>query len=86
MPPMNSSRQILDQQFIEMRSRCLSLAADIDRIQRAEGGDEGGDEVRSGDPRLQMLREGLAILLEDCPGRAARVLEAFSDRTTAPAK
>ena len=82
MPPMNSSRQILDQQFIEMRSRCLSLAADIDRIQRAES----GDEVRRGDPRLQVLREGLAILLEDSPGRAARVLETFSDRTTAPAK
>ena len=82
MPPMNSSRQILDQQFIEMRSRCLSLAADIDRIQRAEG----GDEVRHGDPRLGVLREGLAILLEDSPGRAARVLEVFSDRTTAPAK
>ena len=82
MPPMNSSRQILDQQFIEMRSRCLSLAADIDRIQRAQG----GDEVRSGDPRLQMLREGITILLEDSPGRAARVLEAFSDRTTTPAK
>ena len=82
MPPMPSSSQILDQQFIEMRSRCLSLAADIDRIQRAEG----GDEVRNGDPRVQMLREGLAILLEDSPGRTARVQEAFSDRTAAPAK
>lgn len=79
---MRSSREILDQQFIEMRSRCLSLAADIDRIQRAEG----DEEVRSGDPRLQQLREALAILLEDSPGRAARVLETFSDRTTAPAR
>lgn len=81
MPPMSSSRQILDQQFIEMRSRCLSLAADLDRVQRGEG----GDAVLKSDVRLQKLRQAIGILLEDspAPGRAARVLEAFSDSTAA---
>ena len=82
MPPMSSASQILDQQFIEMRSRCLSLAADIDRIQRAQG----GNEVLSSDPRMQTLREAVAILLEASPGRAARVQETFSDRTAAPTR
>ena len=82
MLAMASSSQILDQQFIEMRSRCLSLAADIDRIQRAEG----GNEVLGSDPRLQRLREAVAILLEASPGRAARVQETFSDRTAAPTR
>lgn len=67
-----------------MRSRCLSLAADLDRVQRGEG----GEEVIKSDVRLQKLRQAIAILLEDspAPGRAERVLEVFSDKTTVPAK
>ena len=84
MPPMSSSRQILDQQFIEMRSRCLSLAADLDRVQRGEG----GEAVLKSDVRLQKFREAIGIVLENspAPARAERVLEVFSDKTTVPTK
>jgi len=33
---MRDARQTLDQYFLEMRWRCLSLAADLDRIERAD--------------------------------------------------
>ena len=79
---MRNGREILDQQFIEMRSRCLSLAADLDRVQRAED----GAQLLQTDARVQKLRTAIAILLDPSAGRAERVLEAFSDMTPAPGK
>ena len=35
---MPDAKELLDQQFLEMRWRTLSLAADLDRIARATGG------------------------------------------------
>src|SRR5437763_13008805 len=35
---MRSAKQTLDEMFLEMRWRCLSLAADLDRVERAAGG------------------------------------------------
>lgn len=58
-----------------MRWRCLSLAADLDRIERAEG----GRQLLSNDPRLTTLREALKVLLQNEPDRAAKVQMVFSD-------
>ena len=35
---MRDAQQTLEQYFLEMRWRCLSLAADLDRVERAAGG------------------------------------------------
>jgi hypothetical protein len=61
----------IDQTFLEMRWRCLSLAADLDRLQRSG--------VQS-DPRLQQLRSAIEILLQNQPDRAARLQMLYSDK------
>lgn len=79
---MKDAKQTLDQYFLEMRWRCLSLAADLDRIERAAG----GKDVVATDPRLIKLREAVKVLLSNEPERAARVQMIFSDMTPPPPK
>ena len=79
---MRDAQETLDTYFLEMRWRCLSLAADIDRVQRSEG----GSAVIQSDPRLAKLRKAIATLLETAPDRAERVQDIFSDKTPAPAR
>jgi len=79
---MHDAKQTLERQFPEMRWRCLSLAADLDRIQRATG----GDAILSSDPRLQMLRRAIEVLNEPGPDRAERVQMLFSDTSPAPTR
>ena len=76
---MLDAKQTLDRYFLEMRWRCLSLAADLDRVQRGHG----SDTVLS-DPRLTKLRQAVQVLLEPSPNRAERVLMVFSDLTPPP--
>jgi len=78
---MKNAAQTLDHYFMEMRWRCLSLAADLDRIQRSP---ESNATVS--DPRLAKLREALDVLKSDAPDRAERVQLIFSDKTPPPAK
>lgn len=73
---MRNAKQTLDEQFLEMRWRCLSLAADLDRIQSATG----GTELFQSDSRLKNLQEALRILTDSAPGRAAQVQMLFSDK------
>jgi hypothetical protein len=77
---MRPASETLDQTFLEMRWRCLSLAADLDRIERAPG----GAEVFQDDARLAQLRRALAVLIDPAPGRAERVQMTFSDVTPGP--
>ena len=72
---MRSAKQILDDQFLEMRWRCLSLAADLDRLADAPG----GSELLSSDPRVQKLLSALQILTDNDSDRAQRVQMLFSD-------
>ena len=76
----NDAQQILDRQFLEMRWRCLSLAADLDRVQRAAG---GSDLIKT-DARLRTLHQAIELLNYPEPGRAERVQMLFSDVTPAP--
>ena len=80
MPDAPDAKQLLDQYFLEMRWRCLSLAADLDRLQRAAG---GADLLKS-DPRLANLRKAIAVLLESNVDRAERVQTIFTDHTPPP--
>ncbi len=78
MRPMSDAKQVLDQQFLEMRWRCLTLAADLDRVSRAQG---GADVLRS-DPRLRRLSQAVELLLnETVTDRAEKVQLIFSDRS-----
>jgi hypothetical protein len=78
---MRDAQQTLEQYYLEMRWRCLSLAADLDRIERSPG----GPGVLGADPRLAKLRQALGVLLEGKgPTRAEQVQTIFSDKTPPP--
>ena len=79
---MRDAQQTLEQYFLEMRWRCLSLAADLDRVERAAG----GRALLESEPRLQKLRQALAVLLEGRGNRAEQVQNIFSDKTPPPAR
>jgi hypothetical protein len=73
---MPDSKQIFDQTLMDIRRRCLSLAADLDRLDRSG---------RAGtDPRLRQFRDAFAVLLEPGPNRAERIQLIFSDKTPPP--
>lgn len=79
------ARQTLDQYYLEMRWRCLSLAADLDRVERAVG----GRELLGADPRLKKLQQAIAVLqapTRDRRTRAEQVQMIFSDTTPPPAR
>ena len=77
---MPDSKDVLEQQFLEMRWRTLSLAADLDRIGRGENGPRTLKE----DARLQKLRRALEVLMSEGVDRAERVQMIFSDMTPPP--
>lgn len=77
---MTDAKQTLEQYFLEMRWRCLSLAADLDRIERSPG----GQAVLETDPRLQKLREALGVLTRHGAARAEQVQMIFSDKSPLP--
>ena len=77
---MRDASKVVEETFAEMRWRCLSLAADLDRIQRASD----GGKVLSSDARLNKLRAALQALLGPEPDRAERVQMIFSDTTPPP--
>ena len=76
--PMNS-RQLVDEYFIENRTRLLDLAAFLDRLDRANDGQDP-----AGDFRMRAFRDGLRELLSHEPGRIERVQMLLSDPTTEP--
>ena len=75
MPAMRTAKQTLDEQFLEMRWRCLSLAADLDRVQNAPG----GADLLQFDARLKTLNQAIALLSESHSNRAEKVQLLFSD-------
>ena len=74
---MRDAKTLLNEQYLEMRWRALSLAADFDRIQRAAG----GADVLGGDLRIANLRKIAELLKSDAPNRAELVQMLLSDQT-----
>ena len=68
-------QQLLDMYFIEARSKLIEVAAFLDRIERAEGGD---------DFRMTGFKQALADLVQAKSARAEKVLLTLSDPTTDP--
>ena len=79
---MRDAAETLELSFLEMRWRALSLAADLDRIERLPG----GPQLVATDLRLATLREAVKVLLENESERAAKVQMIFSDMTPPPKK
>jgi hypothetical protein len=72
MKPLPAA-QILDNYFLEARSKLLDLAAILDRIGR------GRDAAAvAADPRMEKIRRSLEILQGPSDGRAERVQQVFS--------
>jgi hypothetical protein len=72
---MRTAQETLNDQFLEMRWRCLSLAADLDRITSSPG----GDDVLRYDARFQKLQQAFGILLDNSSNRAEKVQMLLSD-------
>lgn len=82
MARMLTAIDTLNHQYLEMRWRILSLAADFDRIERSAG----GAEVLQSDRRLAELRQALEIVLNGSGNRAEQVQRLLSDTTPPPAR
>jgi hypothetical protein len=65
--------QALESYFLEARSKLLDLAGILDRIDRGENG-----ATVQRDPRLERIREALAVLKDVGKGRAERIQKIFS--------
>ena len=69
--------QVVDRYFLEHRAKVIDVAAFLDRVDRASGGEEEDFRVRG-------LRAAIGILLDGESDRARRVLEVLSDPSEAP--
>jgi hypothetical protein len=78
--PGLSAPQVLERQYLQMRERCLSLAADLDRITRAPD----SAQCLENDPRLADVRQCLLILMDSQGEKASRVQMLLSDKTPPP--
>lgn len=65
-----SSDTILNEEYLETRSRLLDIAASLDRIDRGQS--------QCTDPRLGQLRQALEILLQAREDRAEQLQQLFS--------
>ncbi len=71
MNAATEKRKVLDREFLEIRHTIVTLAAALDRLQRA-------GECSAEDPRWQRLQEGLSLLVADTDARAEQVQLVFS--------
>ncbi|SRR6266700_6186665 len=73
--PLTSSR-LIDEYFLENRTKLLDIAAYLDRLDRAGG--------PGGDFRMRAFAGALDALRASGPSRAERVQRIFSDPTREP--
>jgi hypothetical protein len=62
MPTSMTAEQILDREFLEIRSKILEVAAALDRLDRAEG-------TVGSDRRMGMIHKALQVLSSE-PGES----------------
>lgn len=78
LPSPQTTRQLLDEDFLANRSRVLELAAFLDRLDRAAAGEPITDF------RLDALREALQILSNSTYPRVDRIQFVLSDPGVQP--
>jgi hypothetical protein len=71
-----TSTEIMNESFLELRARCLEIAAIFDRIDRAEGSRKGLDSAAS--HSRQRIDDAIQVLLSDGDDRASRLQLLFS--------
>ncbi len=70
--------QLIDEYFIENRTKVLDLAAFLDRLDRSK------DQSIGQDFRMEAFREALQVLCGATPSRVNQVQMIFSDPATEP--
>ena len=84
IPSPKSGRELVDEYFIENRTRVLEVAAFLDRLDRASDGQGGA----SRDFRVRAFREALDVLTagvaRDAASRVQQIQMIFSDPTAEP--
>src|SRR5690242_8625009 len=75
--PLNQD-QLIDEYFVENRTKLLDVAAFLDRLDRAE--------TQTGNPdfRVEAFRDALSVLTRRTSGRVQEIQMIFSDPTTEP--
>jgi hypothetical protein len=68
---LHSADAVFERHFLETRCKLLEVAANLDRVDRAEGGG-------TADPRRHTIDEAIRILLSKAPDRAERMQLLFS--------
>lgn len=71
-----SQQELIDEFFMESRTKILDIAAFLDRLQRSVD-DSGNDDFR-----VQAMKKAMQELNSEEPGRVERVLMIFSDQNT----
>lgn len=71
-----ASTEMVDLYFLEHRAKLIEIAAFLDRLDRAS------DANGSDDFRIKAFNKAAAILTDQDPDKAKRILEVFSDHTT----
>jgi hypothetical protein len=74
-----TTRQIIDEYFIENRTRILELAAFLDRLDRSKDQVPGSDDFR-----MRTLNRALQVLASDASGKIDQIQLLLSDPTTEP--
>ncbi len=72
MTPLSAER-VLEQSFLEARSRLLDVAAVFDRLDRGEGAG-----LAATDPRAQKLRQAVEVLMSGATNKAELLQQLFS--------
>lgn len=70
-----TQQQVLDLYFMDARHKLIDVAAFMDRVDRGEG---------TPDFRYEAFKKALEALSSGEPGKAAAVLDVFSDPTSEP--
>jgi hypothetical protein len=73
-----NSRELVDEYFIENRTRVLEIAAFLDRLDRAK------PDAQPADFRMQAFAEALDILAGRSAGRVTQIQMLLSDPTPEP--
>ena len=69
------AQTVLDRHYLELRCGILDLAAMLDRVERSPSA-----AAQLADPRIELIRKGIEILLTRGTDRAERVQILFSDQ------
>ena len=74
MESVQNATEVFDQVYLDIRAGLLVLAASLDRIDRSEGAEAVGDDVRR-----ERIQQGLEILSSPGLNRAEQIQVLFSD-------